>query len=175
MQRQLLSESPPANGTKWRHVAGLSLGETSYPPRLRMGRHGHDLAAFGFVLDGRYAENVGNRWRTCAPGSLVFHPQGEEHAVEFHDEPVRIFRVDFPPDWLTRIGEHTQVLQSPTEFRGGRPAELALRLYHEFRETDSAAPLAMHGLILEILSFAGAVRPCRPGEGRLAGSNTLKK
>jgi AraC family transcriptional regulator len=130
-----------------------------------MGRHGHALAAFGFVLDGAYTEKLGNRWRTCAPGSLVFHPPGEEHAVEFHDEPVRIFRVDFPPEWLSRVGEHTPVLQSPAEFRGGRPAELARRLYREFRETDSAAPLAMQGLILEILSFA-ARHSAAPAERR---------
>jgi AraC family transcriptional regulator len=168
MQRQLRSEPPAANGTKCRQVAGVSLGETSYPPRLRMGRHGHDLAAFGFVLGGTYAEKLGSRWRKCAPGSLVFHPPGEEHAVEFHDEPVQILRVDFPLDWLTRVGEHTPVLRSPTEFRGGRTAELARRLHQEFQETDSAAPLAMQGLILEILSFA-ARRSAAPAGRRPPG------
>ena len=82
-----------------------------------MGRHGHPLAAIGIVLRGRYTDKVGTHTRRCGPGTVVFHPPGEEHAVEFYDERVRIFRVDFPSDWLARLRQHSPVLNSPSDTR----------------------------------------------------------
>jgi AraC family transcriptional regulator len=85
---------------------------------------------------------------------VVFHPAGEEHAVEFHEEPVRIFRVDLDELWLNLVRDYSTVLDSPAVFEGGQPAGLALRLYREFQSADSAAPLAIKGLALEVLAEA---------------------
>ena len=137
MQRSSQPRHGSADATISRQVAGLCLRETLYPSKLKMARHGHHLAAIGIVLKGRYIERVGKQTRWCGPGSVVFHPPGEEHAVEFYDERVRIFRVDFPSDWLTRLRERSAVLDSPCEIRGGRAAGLALQLYREFKATDT--------------------------------------
>src|SRR5258708_38252138 len=99
-------DSHPEVRSKSREVAGLSLVETSYPPGLKMLPHRHPLAAFGIVLRGGYTESFGKHARTCRPGTVVFHPAGEEHAVEFHEQPVRILRVNLPDSWLRRECEH---------------------------------------------------------------------
>src|SRR5262249_39702212 len=43
-------------------------------------------------------------------------------------------------------------LRDPTDARGGPPALLAVRLYGEFRLMDAVSPLAIEGLVLEILA-----------------------
>jgi AraC family transcriptional regulator len=52
------------------------------------------------------------------------------------------------------------VWERPADFHGGRLAILAAHLYQEFREQGLATPLAMEGLVLEML--AEAARSSRP-------------
>jgi AraC family transcriptional regulator len=159
---ELMFSHTPFSGRTVRSctLAGLSLVETTYPPRLKMPRHTHEPAYFGLVLQGAYTEQCGRKSRTCQPSALVFHPPDEGHAVEFHQAAVRIFRVEVSPPWLERVREHSPILDGQAEFQGGWPAWLATRLYREFQEPDEFAPLALEGLTLEIL--AAASRRCQP-------------
>lgn len=137
-----------------RELPGFALAETAYPARLKMPRHGHELAYFTLVLQGGYNESVGRTTRSCAPATLVFHPPDEEHAVEFHQHQVRIFRLETKPHWLERVREHSTLFDAPSAFDNGTPSQLALRLYHESQAKDAAAPLAIEGLTLELLAAA---------------------
>jgi AraC family transcriptional regulator len=120
-----------------------------------MPRHSHAPAYFSLLLQGGYTERDDRQSRTCQPSALILHPPGSEHAVQFHNARVRIFRVEVKPPWLERVREQATVLDRPAEFQGGWPARLAARLYHEFREMDDAAsPLAIEGIALEILAEA---------------------
>lgn len=137
-----------------RDLPGYSLAETVYPAAWKMPRHEHEAAYFSLVLQGGYDESYGAKTRSCQPASLVFHPPGENHAVVFHQERVRIFRVQVKPSLLTRIRECTTLLDSPAAFDGGPPAQLATRLYHETQARDAVAPLAIEALVLEVLTAA---------------------
>jgi AraC family transcriptional regulator len=46
------------------------------------------------------------------------------------------------------------LLDSARDFRGGLTSILALRLYGEFRQADEFSPLAVEGLVLEIMAEA---------------------
>jgi AraC family transcriptional regulator len=150
--RSKISREPLASAVA-RHceLSGFTLFETAYAPGFKMPRHAHESAAFGVVLQGAYTEQHDRHTRTCQPTTIVFHPADEEHAVEFHQASVRIFRLEAKPHWLARVREHTAALDQPAEFHGGPASQLALRLYREFQEMDEAAPLAMEGLAFEIL------------------------
>lgn len=137
-----------------RELPGFALTEVAYSPGLKMQGHSHEPAYFSLVLQGTYTESYGQKTRDCKASSLVFHPPGEKHAVEFHTKGARIFRVEIKPECLERVREHTSVLDRPLGFQGGWSACLAARLYNEFRATDPAAPLAIEGLTLEILAEA---------------------
>ena len=137
-----------------REFAHYSLAETVYPATWRMARHEHEAAYFSLVLQGGYDESYGARSRSCQPASLVFHPPGEDHAVEFHQECVRIFRVQIKPPFLERVRGCTTILDSPSAFDGGTTSQLATRLYHESQVRDAVAPLAIEALILEVLTAA---------------------
>ena len=137
-----------------REVAGLLLEESAYAPGLRMPAHTHQLAAFGFVLRGAYTENYGWQTRDCEPSTIVFHPPAETHAVAFHQTPTRILRVGLNPQLAAEVRQYSQMLDRPSDFRGGPLAWLALRLYKEFRQPDSFSSLAIQGLALEIIATA---------------------
>ena len=47
------------------------------------------------------------------------------------------------------------MLGQPLQFQTGPMVQLAMRLYGEFRDRDALAPLAMEGLMLELLAAAG--------------------
>lgn len=136
-------------------IAGFRLVETVYPSGLKMAAHSHEPAYFSFVLRGAYTERCGKLARTCVPSLLIFHPPDGSHAVAFHNADVGIFRVEIKAQRLQQLRERTQPLMDSTrDFRGGLTSNLAVRLYREFQQEDEFSPLAVEGLVLEIIAEA---------------------
>ena len=135
-------------------LADFTLVESLYPPGSRMPRHTHELAHISVVLRGAYTEYYGRQQRSGEPAMLVLHPPDEDHAVTFHEKGARIFSVHLKPRWLERVRVYSKILDRPADFRGGAPAWLAARLYHESRQTDGASPLMVESLALEIVATA---------------------
>lgn len=148
-----------------REVAGFRLVETVYPSGLKMAAHSHDPAFFSFVLRGAYTERCGRRTRTCDASLLVSHPPDGSHAVAFHND-VAIFRIEIKPHRLAYMREYSpRLMEAPGDFRGGLTACLAMRLYAEFKHMDKFSPLAVEGLVLELVAEASRHDSQRP-EGR---------
>ena len=149
---------------KSHHVAGLSLAETAYSSSLRLPRHSHGRAYISLVLQGSYTETYGTRTRICKPSTVIFHPPDEVHADLFHSAGGRCFNIHVDHDWLNHVREYAATLDCPADFYGGSLYWLTTRLYHEFRELDELAPLAIEGLMLEIIaeaSRAGKPTDCK--------------
>lgn len=140
-----------AESTGWQ-LAGLTLSESVYPANLRMPAHRHEPAYCGLVLNGGYAETVGRKTCHRKPLTIVFHPQGEAHAVAFHSAGARIFRVELSQGWHERTRAYAEIPDEPAEFQGGLLASLLLRLYNEYRNRDAWSPMAAEGLTLEIMA-----------------------
>ena len=137
---------------KRREVGGIVLTECAYPPRLRMAKHEHEPAFFSLVLRGGYTETIAGTELAGRPAALVSHPPGRAHAVAFHESEVRIFRAEVRPRWLERLREYSVQIERPDCFGGGPPVGLALRLYKEFCEADRYSPLAVEGIIMELVA-----------------------
>jgi AraC family transcriptional regulator len=135
-----------------RRVLGLGLAESVYSPSFTIPRHSHESAYFGLVLQGNYRETYDGRTRECGPSTLLFHPAGELHAERHDDVLVRIFSVELSPAWRDRLPEHAAALRTPGCFRSGAFVRVALRLYEEFQTNDPVTPLAIEGLMLELLA-----------------------
>jgi AraC family transcriptional regulator len=135
-----------------RRVLGLGLAESLYSPSFMIPRHSHESAYFGLVLQGTYRETYDGRTRECGPFTLLFHPSGELHAERHDDVLVRIFSIELCPMWRDRLPEHGAALRTPGCFRSGSLPRLALRLYEEFQTNDPVVPLAIEGLMLELLA-----------------------
>lgn len=147
---------------------GFSLTEAIYPPGLRMPRHTHQIAHISFIFQGSYIERHPTQTWNCKTSTLVFHPFGLTHSLDFDDAETRIFTVEVKPRWFDYICERPEVLNRPAYFYGGLPVCLAVRLLREYRHNDSASPLAMEGLVLEMIAAAthAGANPCERKNSR---------
>jgi AraC family transcriptional regulator len=150
-----------------RRVADLVLTETRYAANAELPRHCHEHAYFCLVRRGGYAETYGTQLRTCGPMTLAYHPPQEVHAQQMGDAEVRSFNVEVTPPWWERLEGTAALRQRGTDFSGGPATVLGVRLHEEFRHFDDASPLAVEGLVLELLaavvrSAAGEAEPKPP-------------
>ena len=137
--------------TERRDLLNLKLRETVYPRGLSLSRHMHSSAYLSFVIEGHYTEHYQGHSAVCGEGSLRFLPAEEIHS-NVYDEGARCLLVELQPDTLERLREHTHVLDRPGDISSPQATMLARRLYGEFRQRDNAAPIAIEGLVLEILA-----------------------
>jgi AraC family transcriptional regulator len=152
------------NVVRRRDVASFSLAETVYPAGLVIPPHCHTNAYLSFVLSGRYVEKYANQTCICSEGALRFLPTAELHENEY-TTTVRCLLVKIDPMILDRLREHAPVLSKPGEVPGIASSWLANRMMREFRADDDISPLAIEGVLLEILAESARAI----GEG--AGTN----
>lgn len=120
------------------------INDVFYPAGMRQHRHRHDGASFSFVASGRYREAIGRQVHTRTTATLVYHPAGEWHDVEFETD-VRIFSVEFR-------GETSESLTRGSSHRSELVGWLGARLGREILRTDSASTFAIDELISEMLA-----------------------
>lgn len=134
-------------------VSDFTLTEMLYPDRLTLPKHSHERACFSFVLKGGFTEKYGNKIRQCRPSKVIYLPPGEAHSDNFLSVGARALHVEIDLRWQTRFGEFRALPADSTDLQGGIIALLFYKLYQEFEaKTDGATPLAIEGLILEIIA-----------------------
>ncbi len=134
-----------------RDLIAFSLSESVYAKGLKLSKHCHAHAYLSYVLTGSYIEKYADRECICSEGALRFLPPAEFHENDY-GAGARCLLVKIEPSALDRLGEHSPVLSSPGEVAGLASSWLANRLYREFVAEDDVAPLAMEGVLLEILA-----------------------
>ncbi len=150
------------NVVRRRDVAGFSLAETTYPAGMVLSPHCHSHAYLSFVLAGSYTERYSDQACTCSEGALRFLPPSELHENQY-TTTVRCLLVKIDPPVLDRLRDHAPVLSKPGEVPGLASSWLANRMLREFRADDDIAPLAIEGVLLEIL--AESARAIGEGNG----------
>jgi AraC family transcriptional regulator len=135
-----------------RDIAGFSLTEAAYEEAILLPRHCHANCYLTLVLSGTYSEKHTDkefRWRQ---GALHLLPAGERHENYF-DSATRLLRVRIEQAAIERLGEeHARCLAEPREITGSLSSWLANRMVREFMAQDDIAPLAMEGVLLEVLA-----------------------
>jgi AraC family transcriptional regulator len=145
-----------------REVAGFVLTENIYSEGLELSPHCHAHGYLSFVLSGSYTEKYLQSTCVCSEGSLRYLPPGELHENSYESR-VRCLLVKIDPLILSRLGDHAAVLSKPGEVMGLAAAWLANRMLREFRADDDLAPIAIEGVLLEIL--AESARAIADGSG----------
>jgi len=148
-----------------RNIPGFSLIESSYAKGLSLSRHCHSHAYLSFILAGSFIERYEGRECVCSEGMLRFLPPGQLHENSYENGS-RCLLVKIEPLVLDRLGDHAPVLSAPGEVCGMASSWLANRLCREFAATDDVAPLAMEGVLLEML--AESARSIGDGNGASA-------
>lgn len=133
-----------------RDANGLHLSEHDYAPGLVVPAHTHERAYLCLVVAGGYHERIGRHTRQCSPATVLFHPAGEEHAEMFAPGGGRIFHVELPPRLLETVRAGGQTMNAARIAAGGA-STLGRRIRNELYGWDSASPLVVEGLTLQLL------------------------
>lgn len=144
-------------------VEGFVLTETKHPPSLIIPQHAHEHASLSFVLKGSFVETLDRNAQECAPFNLVIKRAGEIHSDRYGSRGAKCLIIEVKPWYLERVRLLSKVLDRPALVQSESLALLAMRVYREFQMMDTASPLAIEGLILEML--AEASRPNFRGTG----------
>jgi AraC family transcriptional regulator len=133
-------------------LGGLMLAETVYPAGLVIPPHEHANAFFCLLLEGCCSQSWYPQTWKDKPLTLTMFPAGLAHANRWHNSGGRVLHVEFARPWLERLRGRTAVLDCPADYEGGAQVWLARRLVEECRRQDDVSPLAVEGLVLELLA-----------------------
>jgi AraC family transcriptional regulator len=175
-------------------AGGFTVTEGRHSHGAELPWHHHETPTICFVLRGTFTE----LWRggsiACTSSTLKITPAGERHWDRFNRGDVRGLLIEADKEQVDSIRPYSAVLDERESFQGGLVASIGWRVYHEMQRMDSTAPLAVEGLLLELVAAAsrlglpnglGSGRPgwldeardrihsdlaCRPSLSRLAQS-----
>lgn len=133
-------------------VGRFHLAERLYRPGQRIPRHVHTRPYLCFVVEGRYRERSGATTTDCRPSTLLIHPAGASHSDRFESDPTRLLMLEMDAAWLRSLD--APPLQAPAVFAGGPVASFGTRIRREATWRDDVSPLALEGLVLELLASA---------------------
>lgn len=135
-------------------LSDLELSEGSYNYGIKTPQHSHQWALLCLVLNGSYLESNGSKHYKRIASTVFFHPPEEPHISNFTDTNVGIFQIEIKPQRLWQMDCIANVFRKPINFEGGNEAQLAAKIYREFKWMDEASPVAIEGLTLELLAAA---------------------
>jgi AraC family transcriptional regulator len=132
-------------------AGGFVLTETSHSPERMLPRHFHESANIIFVVEGSFIERFDGRACECDSHSLLFKPAGEPHADRFGRQGMRCLVLEVPPARAALLGPAGGALDRVRHVPGGRPPQIAARIYREFLSPDAFSALAIEALTLELM------------------------
>ena len=130
------------------HVAdprGLRVVERWDPPRLGMPWHVNDRPALTCILSGGLQESLRSGSIDCGAHTVLFKPPGERHSNRSGPAGAHCIAIELPEQRLPSLPSVRRVASAQTN-------ALVSLLVGELRQQDASAPLAIEGLILELLA-----------------------
>jgi AraC family transcriptional regulator len=131
---------------------GLVLSEIMHPAGSRIGWHCHELAAFALTLRGSSTETFTNTAFERTEHSLLVRPAGERHRDSVDNHGAKCFLIEVTGAFLNGLPQFETCLQSPSLHHADTITRLAQRAYREWLLKDTASPIAIQALTLEIAS-----------------------
>jgi AraC family transcriptional regulator len=147
-------------------VGGFTVTEGVHKHGEELPWHHHETPTICFVLQGAFSE----MWRggsiACTSSTLKITPAGERHWDRFSRGDVRGLLIEADDSQVSAIRPYSAVLDERVSFHGGLVSSIAWRVYDEMRRMDTTAPLAIEGLLLELVAYASRLREQNGGLGR---------
>lgn len=142
-------------------LAAPTLKIARYSAGDAMAAHAHDEPWLCLLLEGSYRERILTRTTDHAPGALLFCPAHTPHAQQIgRGGAVKLLVAPDPAALAFLRDEQVSLDEAPSVAPSPRALALGSRLRGELDLGDPFAPLAAHGLMLELLATFG--RACRP-------------
>lgn len=133
-------------------IGRFHVAERQYQPLQQIPTHAHERPYLCYVVEGRYVERSGRKTVRCSPATLLLHPAGAVHSDCFEGPAARLLMLEMEASWLA--GLDAPPLFAPAVFADGPVSAFGMRIRHEATWRDDVSPLAMEGLVLELLATA---------------------
>ncbi len=133
-------------------LAGLRLAERVYAAKTRVPSHAHPQAVFCIGLTGTCSEVFAGKSRRYEASTVSFLPAHQCHSLDFPLADTRAFSIEVGDRWIESAREASLRLDDSVHADGGSLSGLMMRVYGELRHQDSASPVAIQGLVMEMLA-----------------------
>jgi AraC family transcriptional regulator len=147
-------------------AGGFTVTEGIHRHGSQLPWHDHATPTICFVLQGTFSE----MWRggsvACTSSTLKITPAGERHWDRFDRGDVRGLLIEPSNGQAAAIKPYSTVLDERQSFHGGLLSTIGWRVYQEMQRFDAAAPLAIEGLLLELVALASRMRETGTERGR---------
>jgi AraC family transcriptional regulator len=143
-------------------LAAPTLKIARYAEGVVMPAHAHDEPWLCLLLEGSYHERILRRAADHAPGALLFCPAHTLHAQRIgRGGAVKLLIAPDAAALAYLRDERVALDDAPSVPPSPRALTLGGRLRRELDLGDAFAPLAAHGLVLELLAAFGRSRSAR--------------
>ena len=132
--------------------AGLRLIDGMYSAKTKVPTHSHQYAVFCVALTGMCSEVFAGTVRQYEASTVQFLPADQCHSLDFPFADTRAFSINIDNYWIERTREFSLRLDNSVYAHGGLLSGLMMKIYGEFRHLDTASPVAIQGLTLEMLA-----------------------
>lgn len=140
---------------------GLRVVERWDPPRQRQPWHANDRPALTCVLRGGLEESLRSGSVDCGARTVLFKPPGERHARRSGPSGAHSIAIELPERHLPSLPSVRRIVSARTD-------SLVSLLVSELEMQDASAPLAIEGLVLELLAAIGRTTTMPAGSPRPA-------
>jgi AraC family transcriptional regulator len=147
-------------------VGGFTVTEGIHKDGAELPWHDHETPTICFVLQGSFTEAWHGGSIDCTSSTLKITPAGERHCDHFNRGDVRGLLIEADDTLVAGVRPYSAILDERVSFHGGLVAGIAWRVYDEMLRMDAAAPLAMEGLLLELVASASRMAEQNGGSRR---------
>lgn len=134
-------------------IAGFTVSAGVHPGGSTLPRHSHDGATLCLARRGAFREFWPGASLTCYPSTLKVTPAGQEHWNRFDLGDSRGMMIEVEGWRAAALTPWSAVLDERVHVDGGAAVAVAHRIHDEFARRDAAAPLAIEGLVLELIAL----------------------
>jgi AraC family transcriptional regulator len=154
-----------ASGAATLAVDDFLVTDVMFPPHERLPPHTHDRAALAVMLEGSFDLSITHRVYACEPGSAVAELVEERHGNLFGSGGAHVVVIQPDPNAAAGLGVAGRLFDEVRHARRSPVCGAAWRIARELRAPDGTTPLAVEGLVLEMLALAWRQhrREARPG------------
>jgi AraC family transcriptional regulator len=152
-----LREESRRKRLRWARAGGFTLTEGVHSEGSAIPWHTHDTPTICCVLEGGFIETSRGASLTCTPATTKFMPAGERHSDRFNLGPARGLLIEVNPQRRDSLESFGRILDEPRAFHGGPVWTVVIRLLSELQLMDNVSPLAIEGLLLELLAAASRI------------------
>lgn len=133
-------------------LRGLIVTESEHGGGISLPRHAHENASVVLIRKGTFTESIGQRSWDCKPGRAIYKPGGAEHADRFSSGRTETVLVELLPESVDRFEVAPSRLDGAVVLEDRRLQLLTDTLHHEMRLSDTSTPIAVEGVVLQILA-----------------------